>query len=92
MSDLDEFENDPEFKEWFDSRPESIQAMIKANPPWFHYTLKTTGKECTLHSYSEDGTVTIDTEDTWGIEYSVFGIKPEDLIRGPLLELEDEEL
>jgi hypothetical protein len=51
-----------EFEEWLKDRPEIIKTMASKLKPWFRYRLKATGQHCTLYSYSENGTVTIEVD------------------------------
>lgn len=68
-----------EFYDWLDTRPEIIQELGKKYPPWLDYKLN--GKPCQLLSYCEDGTVTVNTSDIFGlVGYNVFGVNPEELI------------
>lgn len=68
-----------EFYDWLDTRPQLIQELGKKYPPWLPYTLN--GKPCQLYSYCEDGTVTVNTSDIFGItHYNVFGVNPEELV------------
>ena len=64
---------------WTLTRPRGIKQMMKANPPTICYTLTTTGQHALIYSYSEDGTVTIDTTMLGVIPINVFGINPSDL-------------
>jgi len=71
-----------EWKEWIDSRPDEIRAMIEKWPPNLLYLYKPGNHRVTLHSYSEDGTVTIDISSEYNLilfSRHVFGINPEDL-------------
>jgi len=73
---------DREWEEWLSTRPQVIQDMADATPPWHEYLLKTTGQTVRLHSYSEDGTVTVDVispPNLLGDLPTVFGIDPSDL-------------
>lgn len=49
-----------EFDAWVATRPPVIQEMCRRLPPDRLYLIKSTGQRCTLHSYSENGTVTVD--------------------------------
>lgn len=80
-------EIESQFEEWLRDRPEVIKQLAANLKPWFQYKLNSC-QLCTLHSYQEDGTVTVEVnghEDEFlNILYSatpihVFGIKPEDL-------------
>jgi hypothetical protein len=70
------------WKEWVATRPESVQSLSQQLPPDRLYRLKSSGHRGTIHSYSEDGTVTIEVTGAYNLvifERCVFGIKPEDL-------------
>lgn len=84
-SDIDE----KGLAEWRATRPESVQKLIDDYPPHLLYTLGDR-RRCTLHSYSEDGTVTVNITQEWNPECElwlmnrqVFGIDPKDLKRVP---------
>ncbi len=77
-----------EIKDWLKTRPKKIQQMAEKWPPYNIYRLTTTGQHCYLHSYSEDGTVSIivnghDSEVlnmmNQHMPCNVFGINPEEL-------------
>ncbi len=87
MPEIDD-KTQKEFNEWLNGRPEVIKEMAAKLKPWNRYRLKQTGQHCTLYSYSEDGTVTInvnghDSEALDAInnmtQVRVFGINPDDL-------------
>lgn len=69
---------DPEFQEWFRSRPQVIQDMVLTTPPWNLYSLEGDGDHYMILSYNENGTVTatryssFDNIPMW----NVFGIDP----------------
>lgn len=73
----------PEFDAWVESRPEVIRKMIQALPPDRLYRLWENGSRCTIYSYEEDGTVTVEVTGQFNenvfIDRKVFGIDPEDL-------------
>ena len=48
-----------EWNEWLSDRPESIKKLADKYPPYNLYKLKTSGQRVTMHSYWEDGTVSI---------------------------------
>jgi len=69
--------------EWLAGRPAVIRDLATRFPPNLLYRLRETGSRVTLHSYSEDGTMTVTVgkefnEFLW-FERNVFGIEPEDL-------------
>ena len=74
----------PEGREWFESRPQVIQELVRKMPPgtWWHLL---TGQNTTFYTpaaYNEDGTVTVGRFDTVlpFVPYSVFGCSPDDFI------------
>ena len=71
-----------EWEEWIATRPEVIRDLCTRFPPDRLYLLKTSGHRVTIHSYSEDGTVTVDVSGEYNFVFfnrQVFGIHPEDL-------------
>lgn len=70
------------FDAWVAARPECIQTMCRKLPPDRLYKMKSTGHRVTLHSYSEDGTVTVDITGQYNcivMDRQVFGIDADDL-------------
>ena len=72
------------FEEWLEGRPQIIRAMAASHPPDKKYRLTTTGQIGFLHSYSEDGTVTLNFPEEWNPQQldggrRVFGLNPADL-------------
>ena len=68
--------------EWVATRPEVVQKLCNDYPPDRLYKIKETGKRITLHSYSEDGTMTVNMTGEYNaviFNSRVFGIKPEDI-------------
>lgn len=68
--------------EWVAGRPECVRVLCERLPPDRLYLLKSSGHRVTLHSYSENGTVTVNVTGDYNIvtfDRQVFGIKPEDL-------------
>ena len=77
----------PAADEWIASRPQVVRDLIAKFPPNAIVRLGNTNG--TVHSYSEDGTMTVNL--TWGFnkdywagealffDRQVFGVKPEDL-------------
>lgn len=71
-----------EWDAWIAARPAAIREVCRAYPPDRLYLLRTTGHRCTIHGYSEDGTVTVTVSGEFNaivFARRVFGIKPEDL-------------
>ena len=68
---------------WVAERPPVIRDMIASHPPDRLYRMQSTGHRVTLHSYSEDRTVTVDITGEYNrVVFSrrVFGIPVDDLI------------
>jgi len=81
-------EMEAEYVAWAESRPESIREIARRLKPWELYTLKGTQtlagiqQRVTMHSISEDGTVTVHVTGQFNkIDHgrSVFGVNPADL-------------
>lgn len=84
------------FRDWVAERPEPVRTVASRWRPDILYTLKTTGQRVYIVSYSENGTVTVnvlrrynehnEAAPVWSCfppgaqGYSVFGVKPEDLV------------
>ncbi len=69
-----------ELRKWLKDRPKIIQEMALKIKPWKAYRIKATGQECSIYSFSENGTITVNTHNClMGGQYRVFGYKPEDL-------------
>lgn len=67
---------------WVAERPPVIQDLCRRFPPDTLYRLKTSNHRVTIHSYSEDGTMTVSVRGEFNLvsfERNVFGVKPEDL-------------
>lgn len=67
---------------WVSTRPPIIKDLCKRFPPYKLYHLKSSGHRVTLHSYSENGTITVNVSGEYNavmFDRQVFGIKPEDL-------------
>lgn len=78
---------EPAATKWIKSRPKAVRSMIRAYPPNLIYTLGDR-QRCTIYSYSEDGTITVNITqelnpecDLWLMDRQVFGILPSDLQR-----------
>jgi hypothetical protein len=74
--------NQVAWAEWVASRPPGIQTMCEKWPPDRLYRMEPTGQRVLLHSYEEDGTVTVDILGTFNAlvcERRVFGIDPASL-------------
>ena len=70
------------WKEWVASRPPVIRELCERFPPFNLYRLKGTGQRVTVHSYSENGTLTVNITGEYNIvifDRQVFGIQPDDL-------------
>jgi hypothetical protein len=71
-----------ELRSWIEDRPQIIRDLCDRLPPDRLYRIKSSGKRCTIHSYSEDGTITVTVQAMYNdlpITYGVFGLRPEDL-------------
>lgn len=71
------------FRAWVESRPGPVQKMIASHPPDRLYQMKSTGQRCTLYSYAENGTVTVEITGEFNFvafSRSVFGIDLNDLV------------
>lgn len=74
------------FKDWYESRPENVRAVVRGTPPGIYlinYEGKTRGYPGPLISYGEEegGTVTLTVQvDSPIMQRQVFGLKPESLI------------
>ena len=67
-------------KAWLVDRPQVIKDLAHKVPPAC-YTLNDTGQHAWLYSYSEDGTVTVDTTTLAGLlPVRVFGVNPDVLV------------
>jgi len=73
---------------WLLGRPKTIQILAERLKPWITYRVKSTGQHCTLLSYFENGTVSVeivghDSEVLNMINsctsFGVFGLLPDDL-------------
>jgi hypothetical protein len=74
--------NDAVWRAWLDERPAAIKTMAQRHPPDRLYRMRSTGCRVTLHSYSEDGTVTVFVGGQFNLvvfERRVFGVSPDDL-------------
>ena len=70
------------WNEWVAERPESVRIVAEKFDPWTLYKLKDSGHRVTLHSISEDGTLTVNVSGDFNqllFERKVFGIPPNDL-------------
>ena len=75
-------EQEAGWKEWVAERPPVVRAVAERFEPWSLYRLKTTGQRVTIHSFSEDGTMTVLVTGDFNLltfSRSVFGINPDDL-------------
>lgn len=74
--------NETEWNKWVESRPPIIQDLCKRFPPTKLYRLISSSHKVTIHSYSEDGTMTVNVTGQYNyvaFDRQVFGIKPEEL-------------
>jgi len=68
--------------EWVKTRPEIVQDLCERFPPDRLYRINGDGHRVTIHSYSEDGTMTVNVSGEYNsviFERQVFGIKPDDI-------------
>jgi hypothetical protein len=71
---------DSETREWIESRPPKIRAMVERTPPGTWWKMPSGVGIYTPVSYAENGTLTVQKYDPlFGMEYQVFGVKPDDL-------------
>lgn len=78
IADLDE----TAWQEWVNSRPPIVKAMCERLPPDRLYRMKSTGQRVTVHSFSENRTVTVNITGQYNaimFDRQVFGIDPDDL-------------
>jgi hypothetical protein len=73
--------SDDEMREWVESRPDDIRAMVERMPPgtWWRIKGQTTAIYTPV-SYAEDGTLTVHRHDLMMpvLAYQVFGCHPDD--------------
>ena len=70
------------WNEWVATRPEIVQDLCRRFPPDRLYRLKSSGHLVTIHSYSEDGTMTVNVSREFNaviMDRQVFGISSNDL-------------
>jgi hypothetical protein len=76
-------EQEIEFQEWLNSRPDSVKETVRQRPPGHYYKLGE--NRCIIYSYSENGTVTVAITQELNPERlvifnrQVFGVNPNDL-------------
>lgn len=71
-----------EWGKWLQERPPEIREMCRKFPPNLLYRMEETGHRVTIHSYSEDGTVTVNVDGDFNsvmFDRQVFGVSPESL-------------
>jgi hypothetical protein len=71
-----------EWGEWVATRPPVVQDLCNRFSPDRLYIKKSTGQRVTLHSFSEEGTLTVDVLGSYNqviFEMRVFGVHPDDL-------------
>ena len=66
-----------EWNEWVNSRPPVVKDLCLRFTPTTLYKIKNTGQKCTVVSYNEHGTMTVDI--LYSV-YEVFGLFPDDLV------------
>lgn len=74
--------NHAAFDEWIKTRPQVIQEMAASHPPDRLYRMGSSGHRCTIYSYAEDKTVTVNVTGEFNrvlFGRQVFGITLEDL-------------
>lgn len=77
--------SDADTREWIESRPESVRVMVERIPPGTWWRMRSGIAIYTPISYSENGTLTVEKHDPmFGMNYRVFGVKPDDLAWTPL--------
>ena len=67
---------------WVASRPNNVRNVVERFDPWSLYRMKSTGHRVTIHSFSEDGTLTVNITGEFNtilFDRQVFGINPDDL-------------
>lgn len=70
------------FDKWVAERPAVIQEMIRRLPVNRLYRMKSTGHRCTIYSYNEDETITVNVTGKFNrvmFGRRVFGVSPDDL-------------
>ena len=75
-------EQEKTWEDWVSTRPQIIKDLCKRFPPYNIYRLKDSGHRVTLHSYSEDGTITVNVSGEYNavmFDRQVFGISQENL-------------
>jgi hypothetical protein len=72
---------DKEFREWLETRPQSVKDLAAKYHPYATYRYKIENKLCTLYSYRENGTVVITIFDEVSLKAieRVSDVNPEDL-------------
>ena len=83
MAKLFEMDDHPEYEKWAASCPKVIQEMIKHHPVNLLYRLTTSNHRCTIHSYSENGTITVDITGQYNkvvFSRTVWGVNPSHLV------------
>jgi hypothetical protein len=70
------------WNEWVNTLPKNVKKVAKKFNPWTLYRIKSNDKRVTLHSFADDGTVTVNILAEFNLtlfERSVLGIDPNDL-------------
>lgn len=71
-----------EWAKWVRSRPPTVRDLCERFPPNRLFRLKSTGDLVTVHSWCENGTITVDVTAEFNavlFERNVFGISPDDM-------------
>lgn len=74
--------NHEAWAEWVATRPSAVKVLCDRLPPDRLYRMKPHGQRVTIHSYSENGTLTVDISGQYNLhafDRQVFGINPDDL-------------
>ena len=70
------------YRQWVRKLPAKARAHAERFDIWTLYRLKSTGDRVTLHSFNDDGTITVIVSGKFNLvmfERQVFGITPDDL-------------
>lgn len=74
-------EQQAQFRAWYSSKPEVVRSLCERFPPWHEYLMISTRKRCVIVSYSEGGTMMVDTTNWMFGRVRVFGVEPANLIQ-----------
>ena len=70
------------YRQWVRKLPKKARALAERFDIWTLYRLKSSGDRVTLHSFNDDGTITVIVSGKFNLvmfERQVFGIAPDDL-------------